>query len=77
MRSRLLVWGRMRKHELALKLARSSGVSRARAADQLDRVVNEIVRKLRKGEPARLPGLGTLVATPRGEVHLDSERRRD
>jgi hypothetical protein len=30
------------------------------AADQVDRAVNSIVRLLRDGKPARIPGLGTL-----------------
>ncbi len=48
----------MRKTQLAGKLARKVGVSRAEAADQLDHVVHKIVTNLRKGKPASLPGLG-------------------
>jgi nucleoid DNA-binding protein len=48
----------MKKLQLANRLARQSGVTEAEAADQLDRVVHEIVTKLRKGRPAVLPGLG-------------------
>ncbi len=48
----------MRKTQLASKLARRSGVSRAEAADQLDQVVHKIVSNLRQGKPANLPGLG-------------------
>jgi len=35
-------------------------MSEAAAADQLDRVVHEILERVRKGKPARLPGLGTF-----------------
>lgn len=48
----------MKKTQLADRLARRSGISKAEAADRLDRVVHDIVSKLRKGRPAVLPGLG-------------------
>lgn len=48
----------MRKLQLANRLARQSGVTKAEAADELDRVVHEIIANLRKGRPAALPGLG-------------------
>ncbi len=51
----------MRKTQLANKLARQSGVTRAEAADQLDHVVHNIVTNLRKGKPADLPGLGQFT----------------
>ncbi len=51
----------MRKIQLASKLARQSGVTRAEAADQLDHVVHNIVTNLRKGKPANLPGLGQFT----------------
>ena len=51
----------MKKPQIAKRLARRSGVSKAEAADQLDRVVNDIVIQLRNGQPAPLPGLGTFV----------------
>lgn len=50
----------MTKTELAYTLARRNGVSPADAADQLDRAVTRIVRALRNGKPARLPGIGTI-----------------
>ena len=48
----------MRKNQLAKSLARRAGVTKAEAADQLDRVVHQILSDLRKGQPAPLPGLG-------------------
>jgi nucleoid DNA-binding protein len=50
----------MKKSELARDVARRHGVEPGAAADQLDRVVNQIVQALRRGQSARLPGLGTL-----------------
>jgi nucleoid DNA-binding protein len=51
----------MRKTELAGRLARQSGVSKAEAADRLDRLVHKIVSNLRKGRSAALPGLGQFL----------------
>jgi len=51
----------MKKAEIARRLARKSGVTRAEAADRLDRVVYEILSSLRKGRKATLPGLGTFM----------------
>ena len=51
----------MQKDDLASRLANTSGISQAKAADQLDRVVHQILRKLRSGKPAPMPGLGVLV----------------
>jgi nucleoid DNA-binding protein len=53
----------MRKTQLAGQLARQSGVTKAEAADRLDRVVHQIVTKLRKGRIATLPGLGEFLPT--------------
>jgi len=51
----------MRKTQLAGRLARQSGVTRAEAADRLDRIVHNIVTNLRKGRAAALPGLGQFL----------------
>jgi nucleoid DNA-binding protein len=50
----------MKKADLARELAKRSGGDTGQAADRLDRVVNRIIRNLRSGKPARLPGLGTI-----------------
>jgi len=49
----------MKKSDIAKKVARRQSEETA-AADQLDRVVNRVVRALKRGEEARLPGLGTI-----------------
>ncbi len=51
----------MRNTQLAGRLARQSGVSKAEAADRLDRIVHKIVTNLRKGRAAALPGLGQFI----------------
>ena len=50
----------MKRMDLASKLARKEKISRAQAADRLDGVVHRILRDLRQGRVANLPGLGTL-----------------
>jgi nucleoid DNA-binding protein len=48
----------MNKSELATRLAKQTHRSKAEAADQLDRVVHQIISNLRKGRSAQFPGLG-------------------
>jgi nucleoid DNA-binding protein len=48
----------MKKPDLVKRLARRSGLTVGEAADQLDRTIHDIVRQLRKGREAQLPGLG-------------------
>jgi hypothetical protein len=51
----------MKKSDLAREMARTNGGDPSDAADQMDRAVNRIIRALRGGKPARLPGLGTIT----------------
>jgi nucleoid DNA-binding protein len=51
----------MKKRDLAQKLSDETGCDPASAADKLDRAVNELVKALRSGKAARLPGLGTIT----------------
>lgn len=62
----------MTKPQIAKRLGREKGVPSGDAADQLDRTVNQIVQILRKGQSARLPGLG--VITPGKRWTLREER---
>ena len=50
----------MKKTDLASKLARKRKISRAQAADRLDGLVHKILKTLRQGKTASLPGLGAL-----------------
>jgi nucleoid DNA-binding protein len=63
----------MRKPEISKRMARQSGVSQAEAADQLDRVVHQILSDLRKGKPAPLPGLGKFTQAADGSIRFERE----
>jgi nucleoid DNA-binding protein len=65
----------MKKSELARRLARTAGVSQAEAADELDRVVHQILSELRKGKSAPLPGLGQFLPGPKGAFHFQKDPR--
>ena len=67
--------GKMNKAELATKLAKQAHLSEAEAADQLDRVVHEIVLNLRKGKPVRLPGLGSFCPGEKWKFRFDADIR--
>jgi nucleoid DNA-binding protein len=55
----------MKQEELARELARELPKETRRplavAQDRIDALVHQIVRKLRRGRPVELPGLGRLV----------------
>ena len=61
----------MKKNEIAARLAKQSRVSPGAAADHLDRVVTQILHNLRKGESAKLPGLGTFLPGPKPTFRFD------
>ena len=67
----------MKKAEIAKRLARQAGVSNAEAADQLDRVVNQILAKLRQGKTALLPGLGHFTPGPKGSYRFKPKESPD
>ena len=63
----------MNKSDLAARLARQTHSSKAEAADQLDRVVHEIIFNLRKGQPAPFPGLGSFRPGEKWRFQFDAE----
>jgi nucleoid DNA-binding protein len=56
----MLAFERMKKADLIKQVASQSGMEPGAAADQVDKAVNQILRALRSGKTARLPGLGTI-----------------
>mgnify|MGYP000887694983 CR=1 FL=1 len=58
-----------------LKLITDEGQSEPEAADDLARVVEAILKRLRRGEVVSLPGLGRLVPGPKPGFHLEKRTR--
>jgi len=66
----------MKKQQLAARLARRGRLSQSAAADQLDRVIHDILKGLRKGEAVPLPGLGTFLPGKRPGFRFESRSPR-
>jgi len=64
----------MKKPDIAKRMARRAGVSQAEAADELDRIVRQILSDLRAGKEAALPGLGRFTQSPGGRVAFQRDR---
>jgi nucleoid DNA-binding protein len=52
----------MKRKDLARALAERSRLTQGEAQDQLDLLVHKIVRSLRQGRVAEMPGIGKLAA---------------
>jgi nucleoid DNA-binding protein len=61
----------MKKAQIARRLAKESGISPAAAADQIDLILNDILKRVRRGKSASLPGLGTFWPGPRPEFYFE------
>jgi nucleoid DNA-binding protein len=61
----------VKKAQIARRLAKESGISPAAAADQIDLILNEILKRVRRGQSASLPGLGTFWPGPRPEFYFE------
>ena len=57
----MLVSRQMKKSELARTLGRETGVPPETAADAMDSAVNRLLKSLRNGQAAHLPGLGSIL----------------
>jgi nucleoid DNA-binding protein len=64
---------KMKKPDIAKRIARQSRVSEAEAADRLDRLIHQIVSNLRKGLDTPLPGLGKLTRGADGKPVFERE----
>jgi nucleoid DNA-binding protein len=61
----------VKKEQFARRLAMESGISPAAAADQIDLILNDILKRVRHGQSASLPGLGTFCPGPRPEFYFE------
>jgi nucleoid DNA-binding protein len=50
----------MKRAQLAERLARQTGLTRSDARNEVDKLVQKILEKLRQGESVKLPGVGKL-----------------
>lgn len=67
----------MKKTDLTARLARQTRVSKAVAADELDRIVHDILRRLRRGKSAVLPGLGEFKPGEMPAFEFEPQHRKD
>ena len=51
----------MKRDDLARQIAKETRTSPAEAADRLDLMVHDLIRKLKRGKRTTLPGLGELA----------------
>jgi len=63
----------MKKEQLAQRLAKEARITPAAAADQVDRILNDILKRVRKGQSALLPGLGTFAPGPHEKFRFDAD----
>ncbi len=61
----------MKRQDLAQRLAKEAHITPAAAADQLDRVVSDILKRVRQGQTASLPGLGTFRLDEKNGLQFD------
>jgi hypothetical protein len=62
-------------NKLVSKISRTSLISPAAAADEIDKVVHSVLRKLRRGESATMPGIGRLL--PGADAQIVSKKERN
>ena len=67
----------MKKSVLARAVAKRNRLKTGDAADQVDRAVTQILQRLRSGQAARLPGLGTLEPGKPWRFRPERESRDD
>ena len=66
----------MRNTDIAQQIASESGISQGEAADQLDEVITSILKNLKKGRPADLPGLGRFRRDIQGGLQFTRAGQR-
>jgi nucleoid DNA-binding protein len=60
-------------NRLIRRLSAASEIAPAKAADQIDEIVHNIVEKLRRGESASVPGLGKFIPGPTPAFRPENE----
>ena len=65
----------MKQSAFIRRFARATGVTPAAAADQLDHIVANIVDRLRRGQSAKIPGLGAFPAGDRSQFDFAKDAK--
>lgn len=65
----------MKKEQVARKLAKESRLTAGAAADQVDRILTDLQKRMRKGKSASLPGLGTFRSGRKQDFQFDKESK--
>ncbi len=65
----------MKKEQVARKLAKESRMSAGAAADQVDRILSDLQKRMRRGKSASLPGLGTFRPGRKQDFQFDKESK--
>ena len=60
----------MKNTDIAKQIARETGISPGAAADQLDEVITSILKAVKKGGSANLPGFGRFRRDLKGELRF-------
>ena len=63
----------MKKEQLVRQLAKESRITPAAAADQVDAILNAILKRVRKGQSASLPGLGTFTSGRKEDFQFERD----
>jgi nucleoid DNA-binding protein len=61
---------------LVRRLAKHKKVSKAAAADELDRVIHDVLTRLRRGERVRIPGLGVFAGSKPAQFEAEANGER-
>lgn len=72
----MVLFRQMKKSDLVREIAKRNGVAAGEAADLLDTAVTQVIRALRAGRPARLPGIGAILPGRRWTFRRDSNEHR-
>jgi nucleoid DNA-binding protein len=61
----------MKRKQLARRLAKESHMTAGAAADQVDRILGDLHKRMRQGQSASLPGLGTFRSGRQQDFQFD------
>jgi nucleoid DNA-binding protein len=56
-----------------IRMLSRGGLPRPEAADQLDRMVHQILSRLKEGKPVELPGLGRFNPGPKPSFEFEQD----